>query len=126
VHQRGFPHIGISYKRHAYNIGATFPLRSTLLFDLLEPVFQYADLVADIPAVGLYLLFTRATTRSCSPALAFKVSPKPGQAWQQVLVSGQFNLGPGLGCLSTGKENVEDQKASVVYPYLALLAVFWI
>jgi hypothetical protein len=88
-----------------------------LLAQFRETRAQHLDALADQPAVGLELGFTRAA-QADTALLAFKVGPAADQACGQVLQLGQFDLQLALVALRALREDVEDQAGTVDHAHV--------
>jgi hypothetical protein len=92
---------------------AAFALGGAVAADGVEFADEFVDALLDFAAVGFELGFAFAAAHADAAFLAGKVGPEPGQARQQMLQLGQFDLQlafPGAGALS---EDVEDQLGAI-------------
>src|SRR3546814_9451862 len=83
------------------------------LAHLLKLAPQPAYALADQPPVGFDLSFARATEKTETAALAFKVGPAANQAALLIVEMRQFNLKPPFGGGRAFAEDLEDKPGAV-------------
>ena len=83
------------------------------LADLFELLAQPPHPLADHPAIGLDLGFTRTAEEAEATALAFKVGPAAHEAALLVIEMCELDLQPAFGSRRTLAEYLEDQSGPV-------------
>ena len=119
--QGRFAGVGVTDQCHGryFRANTILPVHRAPAINLAQSRFQLADSLADEPAIGLELGFTRSA-KPDSTLLTLEVSPATNQPRRQVPQLREFDLQLALESACALREYIENQTTAIQYPGLKL------